>query len=132
VERGGAMRPEGVSNLTGALAALARFGTGHALRGLVRGSLPSAWREGPLLAEAAYPDVLVARAESDGGSLHLVLRPGGGSRRTTLGLARLRPGAAYRVTGGVCDQVTADEAGRALLEVELVGRTEVHVIGAPG
>jgi len=130
VERSGAARHEGVSNLTNALATLARFGTRHGLRELVRGSVPPAWREGPLLAEAAYPDVLVARAESDGTSLHLVLRPGDGACRTTLGLARLRPGAAYRVTGGTRERVTADDQGRALVEVELGGRTEVHVLGA--
>ena len=55
---------------------------------------------------AAYPDVLVTRAVTDGQALDLVLRPGNGGGRTTLGIERLQPQRDYEVTGGVEDRAT--------------------------
>ena len=40
-----------------------------------RGNLPE-WDRGPILEAVNYPEVLVARAVTDGDALHLVLRPG--------------------------------------------------------
>ncbi|MEJ7716664.1 MAG: hypothetical protein WKF31_01390 [Thermoleophilaceae bacterium] len=81
-----------------------------------------------MLAEAAYPDVLVARAVSDGHDLDLVLRPGDGPRRVALGVERLVPGRSYAVEGlGPTDRVVADDRGGAVLEVDLAGRVEVRL-----
>ena len=80
-----------------------------------------------MLAEAAYPDVLVARAVSDGEALELVLRPGGAAGRTTIALERLVPGRDYGVDGALAGTVSADDSGRALLDIDLAGRHEVHV-----
>ena len=85
--------------------------------------------QGPLLDAASYPDVLVAKAVSDGQDLALVLYPGRDAGRQTLGLARLVPGAAYRVAGRATPQrFNADSDGRATLEVEIDGRTELRVL----
>lgn len=127
VREGGARRYTGVSVTVNAAFAQYRFGRPDAMRALIAGEIPHEWKTGPILAEAAYPDVLVARAVTDGRALDLVLRPGNGGGRTTLGFQRLVPGREYAVQGAVVDTVTADAGGRALIEVDLDGRREVVV-----
>lgn len=97
------------------------------LHRFINQGMPRAWAEGPVLADCAYPDVLVGRAVSDGQDLSLVLHPGAGAKPVALGLDRLTAGRRYRVTG--CDQgeVTADALGRASLTLPLDGRREVRV-----
>ncbi|MGE0337175.1 MAG: hypothetical protein AB7Q76_17930 [Gammaproteobacteria bacterium] len=88
---------------------------------------PESARSGPQLAEVNYPEVLVAKATSTGRDLDLVLQPGRGLGRHTLGLARLAPGAAYTVAGRPDLAFSADDAGRAKLEVEISGRTALLI-----
>lgn len=111
---------------------LARFGGARAWHDVVARGLPEERHRWPVLADAPYPDVLVARATSDGAALDLVLHPGSGPRRVTLGLARLVPGRCYTVWGaGVAGRgevaLVGDGEGRAGLEVDLDGRVEVRV-----
>ncbi len=127
VEQHGARRYQGISVWGNLWLAFARFGGEDAFRGLVSDGVPGRWRIGPILADAAYPDVLVARAVSDGDDLELVLRPGNGSLRTTIAVERLRPGHTY-YTHGACDPVaTADRTGRALIDIDLDDRRELRV-----
>jgi hypothetical protein len=107
----------------------AQIGNVATHRQRVAHGLPEAWANGPVLDDCAYPDVLVARAVSDGEDLELVLRPGrtGGSGRQALGLVRLRPGARYRLSGAVEDAVVAREDGSATIEVDLEDRIEVRL-----
>ncbi|KAF2635183.1 hypothetical protein P280DRAFT_462019 [Massarina eburnea CBS 473.64] len=80
---------------------------------------------GPLLAECKFPDVLVAKAYSHHGkNLELVLYNGKASGKQTLVFERLNPGAKYTIGN---QRVTADKAGKAAVEVDLNGRTEVNV-----
>ena len=65
----------GGSVMANLYANLGRFGRHSAVRDLLVFGAPEAWRQGPVLAEADYPDVLVARAVTDGSGLDLVLRP---------------------------------------------------------
>jgi hypothetical protein len=123
----GARRYKDASPLLNCYANLARFGRRSGLRDLVTHGTPEAWRTGPRLAEAAYPDVLVARALTDGHALDLVLRPGAEAVRTTLGIERLVPGREYRVDGGRGQTVTADVDGRALVEIDLGDRLELRI-----
>ena len=81
---------------------------------------------GPHLADAPYPDVLVARADTDGAALDLVLRPGRQPGRFTLGVAGLQPGREYDVTGADAGGI-ADEHGRLTTVVDVEERTEVRV-----
>jgi hypothetical protein len=103
----------------------AQAATPGAHRRRVSTGMPEAWMEGPVLHDARYPDVLVARAVSDGRNLELVLRPGSSAGRRRLGIARLRPGAAYTARGAVQDGVVASADGTAEIEVDLDGRLEV-------
>jgi hypothetical protein len=124
----GARRFAGVSPMVNFYAVLGRFSRSHAMRDLfAHGAVPAAWRTGPRLAEAAYPDVLVARAVTDGDALDLVLRPGDEPIRTTLAVDRLVPGRRYAVAGASAGEVVADDRGRALVEVDLGGRREVRL-----
>lgn len=126
-QRYGAERVAGASGLANSYLNLGRFGRRSALRDLVAFGPPREWRDGPVLDEAAYPEVLVARAVSDGTALDLVLVPGAGPVRTRIGLAQLRPLASYDVRGARGETVVADGEGRAWLEVDLGGRTEVRI-----
>ncbi|KRB80413.1 hypothetical protein ASE01_02770 [Nocardioides sp. Root190] len=126
----GAERVGNASGLANSYLNLGRFGRRSGLRDLVAFGPPAEWRDGPVLDEAAYPDVLVAKAVSDGTALDLVLAPGEGPVRTRLTLAQLRPGASYDVRGGREQSLVADGAGRATLEVDLGGRLELRITPA--
>ncbi|MBX7435118.1 hypothetical protein JDV09_23900 [Mycobacterium sp. Y57] len=123
----GARRYRGVSNLVNAMYALARFSRTNGVADLIAGRIPEQWRTGPVLAEAAYPDVLVARALTDGSDLDLVLYPGTGPHRARLGIARLQPNRTHRVGGAVEPTVTADERGLGYVDVDLDARTAVSL-----
>jgi hypothetical protein len=127
IEANGALRYAEASPLANLYAILGRFGRRSGLRDLITHGAPEAWATGPRLAEAGYPDVLVAKAVTDGSALDLVLRPGQGARRTVLGIDRLVPGARYTALGARTDTVTADSAGCALLEIDLGQRLEVRL-----
>lgn len=103
--------------------------TGDFRNSFVKGPAASAF-SGPQLAEASYPEVLVAKATSTGHDLELVLYPGRGNGRQRLGLARLVPGASYRVAGRPDLDFRADGQGVAQLEVELSGRTALNITPA--
>ena len=127
VRKDGARAYTGISSWGNAGHVLARFTTENAMRDLLSGAVPHAWKSGPVLAQAAYPDVLVARAVTDGQVLALALRPGNGGGRTVLGVERLIPRQDYAVTGGVDGTVTADDDGCALVTVDLDDRLEVFL-----
>jgi hypothetical protein len=123
----GARRYAKASTQANAMLLLGRFSRADGFRDLVNGRAGASSDAGPVLAEAPYPDVLVAKATSDGSALDLVLRPGGPGGRHLLVLGRLRPGARYTVRGAVRDSLTGDGDGAARLEVDLGDRLEVAV-----
>jgi hypothetical protein len=99
----------------------------NTVRDMVNKGLPEAWRTGPLLAEARYPEVIVTRAVSDGQALGLVLRAGSEPVRTQLGFSRLVPGRRYRVvqTGEV---LSAAPDGTASLAFDLDKRSVLDLV----
>lgn len=83
---------------------------------------------GPILVGLTYPDVLVARAFSDGQDLDIVLRPGLKEQgKFNIGFERLVPNANYSIQQ-TNQQFVADQDGRATIEVELSGRTPLHIV----
>jgi hypothetical protein len=121
----GAERVADASGLANSYLNLGRFGRRSGLRDLVAFGPPASWRTGPVLEDAAYPDVLVARAVTDGTALDLVLVPGEGAVRTTIALAQLLPGTTYQISDG--RELIADSEGRALLEIDLGDRLELRI-----
>jgi hypothetical protein len=115
------------SPFTAMLTTMARFGRRHAWHDLANLDRPAVWATGPRLAQAPYPDVLVARAVTDGRDLDLELVPGAGPGRFTLVLDRLVPGGTYRVTGAGGHSVAADGSGTGVLSVDLEARVRVRV-----
>lgn len=127
VLEGGVRSYTGGSNIANANAVMGRLmRTGDFRRSFVEGPSEAALN-GPVLAEARYPDVLVARAYSHGDDLELALYPGAGGGLQTLRLARLQPGRSYQVSGAEGQSLTADEAGEAGLQVVMKGRTAISL-----
>lgn len=126
----GARKLAGVSVWANCAFAFSRFITAGTVSRLTNADVPAEWKTGPVLAVAAYPQVLVARAVSDGHGLDLVLRPGAGPTRTTLRVARLVPGRSYRVSGATAADITASDSGEAYLTVDLADRREVRLTPA--
>ncbi|MDB5482132.1 MAG: hypothetical protein JWO83_3185 [Caulobacteraceae bacterium] len=123
----GVRRYVGGSNGANAYAVMGQLmRTGDFRRSFAEGPSAAALK-GPVLETASYPEVLVARAISDGDDLELVLYPGRGDGPQSLGLARLRAGAPYRVSGASVDAITAGPDGTAELSVTLQGRTPVRL-----
>ena len=95
---------------------------------------PESAKEGPVLMECSYPEVIVAKAASGGDDLNMVLYNGTQPGEQKLGLARLKPGQRYTLS--VCtaekeqpeiSEFTADHEGLAEVSVYLEDRTEVLV-----
>jgi linalool dehydratase/isomerase-like protein len=110
--------------------AFARMNRRNGWYDLVRSGAPEIWHEGPKLIDVSYPEVLVARAVSDGRALDLVLRPGGGGGRESLRIGGLEPAATYDTAGATESSVVADADGNADVVVDLDGRREVRITPA--
>lgn len=112
-----------LSNISAVLGKVRR--TGDFERAVLHGS-PETALKGPMLTGIKYPDVLVARAISaDGSGLDMVLYPGTASTRQQIAFENLEPGAMYRLGGAADVSFTANNEGRAGLEVDLSGRTHL-------
>ncbi len=108
----------------------------HALEIAARSTRRNGWRDlvahsrsesGPRLAQASYPEVLIARAQAEGNKLHLVLYPGRSDGTQSIEFSGLMPEQRYR-TGQEGEPVlTADRAGHATLRVVLHGRTALTI-----
>jgi hypothetical protein len=124
---GGVRRYAHGSNLSNALALQGRLARTGDFRASVVEGPPASVFAGPQLADARYPDVLVAKAWSDGETLDLVLHPGAVPGRQTLRIERLRASRSYEVSGARVNELIADANGHATLEVELAGRTALRI-----
>jgi hypothetical protein len=118
-------RGSGLATLWALEARIMRTGDYH--NSFVQGP-PASVFSGPLLGTASYPEVLVAKAFSQGEDLELVLYPGVRDGAQTLGFERLRAGQRYAVEGIEGASVTADGEGRASLSVTLAGRTALRLV----
>ncbi len=126
IERGGVRHFNG-SNMANLSLTESWLGVSNGWRDAILTRPADAILAGPVLAEATYPDVLVAYALSDGEDLSLVLYPGRTAGKNRIGLGRLKPGSAYRFveTG---ERLVADASGNALVEVVIDGRTPLHLV----
>jgi hypothetical protein len=117
----------GVSVICHATAFASRVSRANGMHDLVAVGLPNAWRDGPIVEDVSYPQVLVARAVSDGSALDLVAYPGLKAGPQSLGLSQLHPDGRYRCDGAEQSELVADATGRARVTVALDGRTELRV-----
>lgn len=123
----GVISYKGLSNLANVSAAVGVFRNCGDFAAAVTTGAPQPTRHGPILSQAEYPEVLVARAHSDGEDLDLVLYNGRAAGPRTLGFERLTPFGAYEASGVLEKRFTADEEGRASLSVIIDGRTPLII-----
>jgi len=109
------------------VAASMTWGRRNTIRDMVNKGLPDAWAKGPILSDARYPDVIVARAVTDGQALSLILHPGGDRVEADLGLSRLVPGRSYRVVQSGA-AIIADAQGRGAVKARIDGRTPIDIV----
>lgn len=120
----GVARYSTASNLANAHAALAAVNRRDDFQAAITKGPAATAMTGPLLTEAAYPHVLVAKAVSRSGrDLELVLRSGRAPGPQPIVIERLEANATYVLAGDLQGELTADGQGRAALTVPLNGRT---------
>lgn len=82
---------------------------------------------GSLLANAKFPDVVVAKAYShDGRGLDLVLYNAKAAGSFKLDFGRLTPGIRYSLGNG--QEIVADRTGKASVDVGVNGRTALMIV----
>ena len=117
----GALKNKGLSTLEQGTAMRARLGEFQDWVQMIKYGVPANVRRGPILAEAPFPDVLVAKAYShDGDGLDLVLYPGKQAGDFTLKFDHLQPGAAYTFAG---KDLSASKSGELTATAHVDGRT---------
>ena len=113
-EEGGVIHREKASLWSHALEMLARSNHADGLRSRVEHADANS---GPRLVSAPYPDVLVARAKSEGRNLELVLHPGRASTNPIIELGGLLPERHYHTGYPEHPFIKADGQGRGLLRL---------------
>lgn len=125
----GSLRYRRLSVLANAMLVRARINRHGDWRRTVMNGPNRAALNGPILAHAEYPAVLVARAVSDGSGLDLVLYPGSSPGVRRVRIARLQPQRTYSIAGVLGPvHYVADALGELELDVALNGRTTVNII----
>ncbi len=104
--------------------AKARFTTQYGLDDVILNRIPK--YEGPLLASAPYPEVLVTRAKGSDGVLELTMEPTEESGRFPLKFERLLPNREYFIDGDGA-RFTTDHNGLGEAEVSLTKRVFLTV-----
>jgi hypothetical protein len=107
---------------------VACLGCEGGLRHIVNDPTPPA-NSGPHLADVAYGDVLIARANRpDRSTLKLILHPAADRCRTIIEVSGLRPERHYRTGLNDTAFVKSDSNGDASIPVTLSGRTALHIV----
>ena len=122
----------GVSTAANIKLATATWARANDWRDLILVGPGAAATRGPVLSDCAYPDVLVARAISDGQDLDLVLYNGGAPGTQRLKIERLQPSTRYRLEGALMAQVSSAGDGSLSLDVPLDGRTPLRLVRLNG
>lgn len=121
--KGGVISRKSCSTTAQLVECMARVGRTNGFKDLVEQGMPEAWLKGPILEEMNYPEILVAKAVSNGDDLDAVFYPGNGAGIYNIGLAQLKPNSRYQCAGASNDEVKADSEGRVRLTVKVDGRT---------
>ena len=127
--RDGVLSFENASNYANIALARAHFSLPGGFHDLVRDGPSQDTLAGPHLADANYPDVLLAAAHTNGRDLNLVAYPGGTATRADLQIRNLRPAGHYDllVNGSIVADAPPDDMGIVNVMVDLHGRTEIVI-----
>ncbi|MFI6369148.1 hypothetical protein ACIBG0_41345 [Nocardia sp. NPDC050630] len=110
---------------------LGKLGRAYALTDMMSRPRPSEWNGGPRIFDLPHPNVLVAKAVSDGFGLDAVLLPGRGPGRFALLLDQLTPHSRYLTHGATEPEVTTDATGKARITIELHTRNTIELRPMP-
>ena len=122
----GSFKFKDVNPLTMAYYAFSRISKKGYWSDVILRGMPETAFTGPVLSECGYPDVVPAKAASNGDDLDLVLYNGSEPGKQRIVLERLKPAARYSVNAGE-QTFTSGADGKAELDVYLDGRTEVKI-----
>jgi hypothetical protein len=103
----------------------ARSGAANGFRDLIE--QPRHRSPKPVIGDAPYPDVLVARAVHADDMLDAVLYPGERPGRFQLTVRGLAADGTYTCDGTEQPRIRADRDGTAMIDVALIGRTEIRI-----
>ena len=121
----GSLKNKGLSTIEQGTALRGRLGEYQDWVSMAQRGPPANVRNGPILDQVSFPDVLVAKAYSqDGISLDLVFYPGKDAGTFPLGFKSLRPGETYDLGS---QSVTAKGDGTASFEARIDGRTAMRL-----
>ena len=126
-DEGGVLSYPGCSTWSHTFMLNARVGRTNGLSDLVNEGVPEAWLRGPKLSEVSYPEILPAKAVSDGQAFEAVLYPGAQGGQYSLGFSDLAPNRDYRCDGCVESSARSDDEGKLTVNVALNGRHEIRV-----
>ena len=84
-------------------------------------------KQKPYISRARYPDILVASAFNQLDTLIAVLYPGVRPGCYQIEIAGLSANQMYLCKNAQCRQLIADAQGKAMIDVVLDGRTEIHI-----
>ncbi|MCL2125129.1 MAG: hypothetical protein FWH33_03980 [Oscillospiraceae bacterium] len=122
----GSFKYKDVNSLTMAYYAFSRLCKKGYWSDVILRGMPETAFTGPLLSDCAYPDVIPAKAASNGADLDLVLYNGAEPGEKPITVERLKPSTVYTINNGKAE-FTSDADGRAELLVNVDGRTEVMI-----
>jgi hypothetical protein len=122
----GALKNQGLSTLMQGSATRARIGGFQDWVNMITKGPEESVKRGPILDEAPYPEVLVAKCYShDGEGLDMVLYPGKKSGVFKLGFIKLKAGTEYTLGD---ETQRADQNGAATFKVRIEGRTKLDLV----
>ncbi|MBV1922230.1 MAG: hypothetical protein KUG73_16250 [Pseudomonadales bacterium] len=110
-----------------ALECIARVCRVNGIKDCVEKGMPDEWLKGPLLEGVSYPELLVAKAVSDGENLEAVFYPGGEAGIFNITISQLTPLSPYQCNGAATQVIHTDHTGRARLTVKVDGRSPLTI-----
>ena len=126
-QAGGVLSYPGCSTWSHTFMLNARVGRTNGLSDLVNEGTPDVWKNGPKLSEVSYPEVLPAKAVSDGQAFEAVLYPGAQAGKFVLGFTDFAPNQTYQCEGCFESSSRSDASGRLTVNVELDGRSQIRI-----
>lgn len=123
----GVFRYRKASNIANANTCIgALMGTGDFARTFSEGTSPRTLA-GPMIETMAYPEILVARAWSNGADLGATFYPGTVSGVHDIPLSKLEPGRRYLLSGAIEPELVAANDGNGSCRIAVEGRTEFRL-----
>ena len=122
----GSFKFKDVNPLTTAYYAFSRISKKGYWSDVILRGMPETAFSGPILSDCSYPDVIPAKAASNGDDLDLVLYNGAEPGEQRIRIERLRPNTRYSINGSGETFVSGAD-GCTDLNVYLSGRTEVKI-----